>query len=76
MSPMPVRPVDSYRRWLAELRERDPILHAELEAKLRERVAAEAPGVTFESATSPGGSERIAIQYVNIVRDCRPAFPI
>jgi V8-like Glu-specific endopeptidase len=68
-------PADSYRRWLADLRQRDPQLYAELDARLRQRVAAAAPEITYESAVA-SNADRVAVLYETIVRDGRPAFPI
>jgi hypothetical protein len=73
--PPPSRPVDSFRGWLADLRVRDPQLFAELDATFRQRVATEAPGITYESAVAANG-DRVAVLYETIVRDGRPAFPI
>jgi V8-like Glu-specific endopeptidase len=72
---MATRSADTYRRWLADLRHRDPQLYAELDATFRQRVAAAAPGITYESAVATD-TERVAVLYETIVRDGRPAFPI
>lgn len=69
-----------YRQWLEKLRGTDPRLHAELSARLQQRLAAPTSmkstvsGVTLETAAS--ASSLPSVTYETIVREGRPALMI
>lgn len=64
-----------FRKWLENLKNRDPKLHAELQEKLSKRVQAEA--VMLESIGSPeAAAPAVDLVLETIVREGRPALPV
>jgi V8-like Glu-specific endopeptidase len=71
-----------YGRWLESLKERDPVLYAELRSRLEERVSkpksvlTEGTGISLESVALETGADMTSIALETIVREGRPALPI